>query len=100
MTSVREIGVAARMVIVTLGLQSAGLAALDKRDVQEMHGVRVTRPLKTIVDLLQSGHVDRSQLKRAVDEAVRRGLVGRKEIDRMPHDKLHGSLRELAGQHA
>jgi len=75
-------------------------AHLDKSDVQEMHGIRVTRPLRTIVDLLQSGHVDRSQLKRAVDEAVRRGLVGRKEIDRMPHDKLHGSLRELAGQSA
>jgi hypothetical protein len=35
-----------------------------------------------------------------VDEAVRRGLVGKKEIDRMPHDELHGSLRELAGQRA
>ena len=75
-------------------------AHLDTTDVQEMYGVRVTRPLRTIMDLLQSGQVDRSQLKRAVDEAVRRGLVGRKEIDRMPHDKLHGSLRELAGQHA
>ena len=65
-----------------------------------MHGVRVTRPLRTIVDLLQSGHVDRSQLKQAVDEAIRRGLIGRKEIDRMPHDKLQRSLRELAGQPA
>jgi predicted transcriptional regulator of viral defense system len=75
-------------------------AHLDTADVQEMYGVRVTRPLRTIVDLLQTGHVDRSQLKRAVDEAVRRGLIGRKEIDRMPHDKLHGSLRELAEERA
>jgi predicted transcriptional regulator of viral defense system len=75
-------------------------AVLDASDVQEMHGVRVTRPLRTIVDLLQSGHVDRNQLKQAVDEAIRRGLIGRKEIDRMPHDKLQRSLRELAGQPA
>lgn len=75
-------------------------AQLDASDVQEMHGVRVTRPLRTIVDLLQSGHVDRSQLKQAVDEAIRRGLIGRQEIDRMPHDKLQRSLRELAGQPA
>jgi predicted transcriptional regulator of viral defense system len=75
-------------------------AHLDKADVQEVQGVRVTRPLRTIVDLLRSGHVDRSQLKQAVDEAVRRGLIGRKEIDRMPHDKLQRSLRELAGQRA
>lgn len=73
-------------------------AQLDRGNVQEVYGVRVTRPLRTIVDLLQSGHVDRSQLKQAVDEAIRRGLIGRKEIDRMPHDKLQCSLRELAGQ--
>ena len=69
-------------------------------EVQEMHGTRVTRPLRTIVDLLRSGHVDRSPLKLAVDEALRSGLIGRKEIDRMPDDELQRSLRELAGQPA
>jgi len=59
----------------------------------------VTRPLRTIVDLLQSGHVD-EPAEAAVDEAIQRGLIGRKEIDRMPHDKLQRSLRELAGQPA
>jgi predicted transcriptional regulator of viral defense system len=73
-------------------------AHLETSDIQEMHGVRVTRPLRTIVDLLRSGHVDRTQLKQAIDEAIRRGLVGIKEIDRMPNDKLQSSLRELAGQ--
>src|ERR1700723_2650463 len=73
---------------------------LDTGEVQEMHGIRVTRPLRTIVDLLRSGHGDRGQLKLAVDEAIRRGLIGRREIDRMPDDKLQRSLRELAGQPA
>jgi predicted transcriptional regulator of viral defense system len=75
-------------------------ANLDPSVVQEVHGVRVTRALRTIMDLLRSGHVDRSQLKLAVDEAIRRGLIGRREIDRMPHDKLQRSLRELAEQPA
>lgn len=75
-------------------------ANLDTNEVQEMYGVRVTRPLRTIADLLRSGHVDRSQLKQAVDEAIRRGLIGRKEIDRMPHDKLQSTLRKLAEQPA
>ncbi len=75
-------------------------ANLDTSDIQEMHGVRVTRPLRTIVDLLRSGHVDRSQLKQAIDEAIRRGLIGRGQIDRMPHDNVGSSLRELAGQPA
>jgi predicted transcriptional regulator of viral defense system len=75
-------------------------AQLDPSEVQEVHGVRVTRVLRTIMDLLRSGHVDRSQLKLAVDEAIRRGLIARGEIDRMPHDKLQRSLRELAEQPA
>lgn len=75
-------------------------ANLDPSEVQEVHGVRVTRVLRTIIDLLRSGHVDRRQLKLAVDEAIRRGLIARGEIDRMPHDKLQRSLRELAEQPA
>ena len=75
-------------------------AQLDPGEIQDVHGVRVTRVLRTIIDLLRSGHVDRSQLKQAVDEAIRRGLIGRGEIDRMPHDKLQRSLRELAEQPA
>jgi predicted transcriptional regulator of viral defense system len=56
---------------------------LDPNDVQEMHGVRLTRPLRTLVDLLRTGHVDRSR-----------------EIDRMPHDTIKMPLRELTGQRA
>ena len=52
-----------------------------KSDVQEMYGVRVTRPLRTIIDLLRSKQVDRSQLKLAVNEALRRGLIGKREIE-------------------
>jgi len=75
-------------------------AHLESSDVQEIHGVRVTRPLRTIVDLLRSGNVDPSQLKLAVDEALRRGLIARREIDRLPHDKLQRSLQELTGHPA
>jgi hypothetical protein len=35
-----------------------------------------------------------------VDEAIRRGLIGRTEIDGMPKDKFQNSLRELAEQRA
>jgi len=73
-------------------------AELKPSEVQEMHGVRITRPLRTITDLLQSNGTDRSQLKLALDEALRRGLIVRKEIERMPHNAVHRSLAELAGQ--
>ena len=59
----------------------------------------VTRPLRTILDLLQAGQVDRSLVRQAIDEAMRRGLVSRKQIDSLPHDKVQDSFRELVGQH-
>jgi predicted transcriptional regulator of viral defense system len=75
-------------------------ADLEANETQEMHGVRVTRALRTIVDLLRGGHMDRTQLKRAVDEAIRRGLIRRGEIERMPHNTWQRSIREMAEQPA
>jgi hypothetical protein len=57
----------------------------------------VTRPLRTIADLLRTGRVDRSQLHKAVEEALRQGLFTSKEIDALPHDEVRESLRKLAG---
>ena len=74
-------------------------ADLAEGDVQEMYGMRVTRPLRTILDLLQAGQVDRNLVRQAIDEAMRRGLVSRKQIDLLPHDKVQDLFRELVGQH-
>ena len=75
-------------------------ANLHENDTQEIHGVRVTRALRTITDLVHSGHVDRNQLKEAVNSALRWGLITKKEIDLTPDDKLRHSLRQLAGEPA
>lgn len=74
-------------------------ADLAEGDVQEMYGMRVTRPLRTILDLLQTGRVDRTLVRQAIGEAMQRGLVSRKQIDSLPHDKVQNSFRELVGQH-
>jgi hypothetical protein len=73
-------------------------AELKPSEVQEMHGVRVTRPLRTITDLLKDRSTERHQLKLAFDEALRRGLIVKKEIAQMPHNALERSVLELAGQ--
>ena len=74
-------------------------ADLAEGDLQEMHGMRVTRPLRTVLDLLQTGHVDRNLIRQAIDEAMRRGLITGKQIDSLPHGRLRDSFQELAGQH-
>jgi predicted transcriptional regulator of viral defense system len=73
-------------------------ADLGKEDVREMQGVRVTRPLRTITDLVKSGRVDRDQLRKAVAEALERGLFTRKQMDALPDPKLRNALRKLAGR--
>ncbi len=73
-------------------------ADLGKGEVQEMHGVRVTRPLRTIVDLAKTERVDRSQLRKAVGEGLERGLFTRKQIGALPDTELRNALRKLAGR--
>lgn len=73
-------------------------AELAKEEVQEMYGVRVTRPLRTIADLVEIGRVDRGQLRKAVAEALERGLITRKQMETLADPELRNTLRKLAGQ--
>jgi predicted transcriptional regulator of viral defense system len=74
-------------------------ADLSESDIEQMQGVRVTRPLGTVLDLLQTGHVDRNLIRQAIDEAMRRGLIIGKQIDSLPHDRLRDSFRALDAVH-
>src|SRR5437764_2341591 len=44
------------------------------------HGVRVTRPLRTILDLLSAGDIPTSMLRQALREGLQRGVIRRSEI--------------------
>lgn len=65
---------------------------LTKADVMEMEGYRVTRPLRAIVDLLQSEEVHPGILGEAVKEGLGKGLITIREI-RQANDA--GLLSEL-----
>ncbi len=56
-------------------------AALDGKDVEQRQGFRVTRPLRTIVDLAASELVSRDMIAHALDEGRNRGLITAREID-------------------
>lgn len=55
-------------------------AALDDKDVEQRQGFRVTRPLRTIVDLAASELVSRDMIAQALDEGRNRGLITAREI--------------------
>ena len=55
-------------------------ATLDGKDVEQRQGFRVTRPLRTIVDLVMSEQVSRDMIAQALAEGRNRGLITGREI--------------------
>lgn len=55
-----------------LVLHHADLAA---NNIQTAQGFRFTRPLRTILDLIEAGDVERGFIQQAIRQAVQRGLV-------------------------
>jgi predicted transcriptional regulator of viral defense system len=55
-------------------------ADLRQSDIGAAHGVRVTKPMRTILDLLEGGDVPPAALRQALREGLRRGLIRRSEI--------------------
>jgi hypothetical protein len=56
------------------------LTDLPQSDIGGAYGVRVTKPIRTILDLLTGGEVSPATLRQAVREGLRRGLIRRSEI--------------------
>jgi hypothetical protein len=55
-------------------------ADLPQVDIGAVHGVRVTKPMRTILDLLEGGEIPPATLRQALLEGLRRGLIRRSEI--------------------
>ena len=55
-------------------------ADLPESDVQTAHGFKFTRPLRTILDVIEAGTVERNFIRQAVRQALERGLITRGQI--------------------
>jgi len=55
-------------------------ARLNPRDVLTIEGVRVTTPLRTLVDVIAAGVIDPEFQVQAVDQALRRGSIMRRQL--------------------
>lgn len=52
-----------------------------ERDVQTIDGVRVTTPIRTLLDVIAEGAIAQELLAQAVDEALRRGMIRRRQLE-------------------
>ena len=55
-------------------------ADLPSSDVQAAQGFKFTRPLRTILDLLEAGTVEQRFIRQALRQAIDRGLITRQQI--------------------
>jgi predicted transcriptional regulator of viral defense system len=55
-------------------------ADLATSDVQTGPGYKYTRPLRTVLDLIESGEVERNFIRQALTQAVDRGMITRQQI--------------------
>lgn len=56
-------------------------ARLGDRDVQTIDGVRVTTPMRTLLDVVAGGAIAQELLVQAVGQALRRGVIMRRQLE-------------------
>ena len=64
----------------TPGILVLHYADLPESDVQTAQGFKFTRPLRTILDVIEAGTVERNFIRQALRQAVERGLITRQQI--------------------
>ena len=67
-------------------------ADLPESDVQAAQGYRFTRPLRTILDLIEAGTVERTFINHALRQALDRGLIRRQQIH---NTRMSGPARKI-----
>jgi hypothetical protein len=67
-------------------------ADLPESDVQAGSGFKFTRPLRTILDLMETSTVERNFIRQALRQAIDRGLITRQQI-RSAH--MSGPARKI-----
>ena len=67
-------------------------ANLSESDVQTAQGFKFTRPLRTILDLIEAGTVERNLIRQALRQAVDRGLITRQQVR---NTQMSGPARKI-----
>jgi len=67
-------------------------ADLPDSDVQTAQGFKFTRPLRTILDLIEAGTVERNFIRQALRQSVDRGLITRQQIR---NTRMSGPARKV-----
>ena len=76
----------------TPGILVLHYADLPESDVQNAQGFKFTRPLRTILDLIEADTVERNFIRQALRQAIDRGLISRQQIR---NARMSGPARKI-----
>lgn len=65
-------------------LLSIHYADIPESDIEIRQGYRITKPLRTLIDLYNEGRSDPDQLRLAIYQAQNRGLITKREFESQP----------------
>ena len=74
------------------GILMLHYADLPESDVQAAQGFKFTRPLRTILDLIEADTVERNFIRQALRQAIDRGLISRHQIR---NTRMSGPARKI-----
>jgi hypothetical protein len=74
-------------------------AGIPRDDLQTAQGFQYTRPLRTILDLIEADSIERTFLRQALRQALDRGLITRSEVKQVNvRPRAHGVFQDLLRQ--
>lgn len=68
-------------------------------DVIAQQGYLVTTPLKTIIDLVEEGKLSEDLIVQAIQEALQKGLISRKELNEAAAYEVGSKLKKVLNDH-
>lgn len=74
------------------GLLKLHYGDLPEGDVKTARGFKYTRPLRTILDIIETGTIEQNFIRQAVWQAFNRGLIPWRQIDSTPMSETARNL--------
>lgn len=68
---------------------------IPQSDTETRQGYQVTKPLRTLIDVINEGKIAPDQITQALKEALQRGLISRKEVESEPTLKKIKEANEI-----
>ena len=57
---------------------------INESDIKGFHCMKITIPIRTLVDLVHEGKIGAELMKQAVEQGLKKGLISQKQIDKHP----------------